>query len=227
MLRTACTRSPTWRPGSTSTRVVGSIIDALHAARRRSSSARPAVPAGDQRGHPDGDREGLPPHADTGALDTAAPAVANDLASTTDTVERRRRSWAPSSAARHLPGRPLPGRGAPVSIVSCDNMAGNGAALAGVIRGFVQASRWSDKEAAARLAFHRCHLPRHGGGPDRARRHRRRTGPPRQPHSACGTTWPLSVSPTGNGSCRIPSSARGHRGNWTGHSSSPMSRPTS
>ena len=48
---------------------------------------------------------------------------------------------ATSLAARFRAG------GAPISMVSCDNMAGNGAALAGVIHGFVQASQWTDKES--------------------------------------------------------------------------------
>ncbi len=82
---------------------------------------------------------------DTGELDTSVPAVAVDLAGTADsapgavsTVVGR---LATSLAARYRAG------GAPISIVSCDNMAGNGAALAGVIRGFVQESHWQDKEA--------------------------------------------------------------------------------
>lgn len=35
--------------------------------------------------------------------------------------------------------------GAPVSVVSCDNMAANGRVVAGVVRDFVEASRWPDR----------------------------------------------------------------------------------
>ena len=83
--------------------------------------------------------------ADTGELDTAAPAVAADLDGTRVSGEAPVRTvigrLASSLAARHRSG------GAPISVVSCDNMAANGAALAGVVRGFVQASAWADKAA--------------------------------------------------------------------------------
>ena len=87
-----------------------------------------------------------------GGLDTAAPGVGADLAATaaTDpdlvTVVGR---LAASLAARFRAG------GAPIDVVSCDNMAGNGAALAGVVREFVAASAWRDRDAGARLARRR------------------------------------------------------------------------
>src|SRR3712207_8815285 len=50
-----------------------------------------------------------------------------------------------------MPGRrprgSIPGQRRPVTVVSCDNMAGNGPALAGVVRVFVEASSWIDKSA--------------------------------------------------------------------------------
>ncbi|MER5185702.1 mannitol dehydrogenase family protein [Streptomyces sp. NPDC002896] len=76
----------------------------------------------------------------TGGLDTAAPPVAADLAASTGgsltTVIGR---LAAGLAARMRMGAP------PVSVVSCDNMAGNGAALGRVVRDFVRASGWPDR----------------------------------------------------------------------------------
>ena len=82
--------------------------------------------------------------ADTGSLDTAAPGVAADLAATAErrpgdlvTVVGRLTASAPP---------PVSGPAQPRSTsCRCDNMAGNGAALAGVVRGFVEASTWSDR----------------------------------------------------------------------------------
>jgi fructuronate reductase len=80
---------------------------------------------------------------DTGGLDTAAPGVAADLAATADagtgdlvTVVGRLTA---SLAARFRTCA------APIDVVSCDNTAANGAALAGVVRGFVEASAWPDR----------------------------------------------------------------------------------
>ncbi|MFC8570854.1 mannitol dehydrogenase family protein [Streptomyces sp. NPDC057245] len=83
----------------------------------------------------------------TGGLDTAAGPVATDLAAPpgvplTTVVGR----LATGLAARMRSGA------APVSVVSCDNMAGNGAVLARVVRDFVRASAWPDRETVlARL----------------------------------------------------------------------------
>ncbi|WP_437059961.1 mannitol dehydrogenase family protein [Streptomyces sp. enrichment culture] len=83
----------------------------------------------------------------TGGLDTAAAPVAADLAAPpgaplTTVVGR----LATGLAARMRSGA------APVSVVSCDNMAGNGAVLARVVRDFVRASAWPDRETVlARL----------------------------------------------------------------------------
>ncbi|MER5215571.1 mannitol dehydrogenase family protein [Streptomyces sp. NPDC002838] len=76
----------------------------------------------------------------TGGLDTAAAPVAADLATAPDgpltTVVGR---LAAGLAARMRAGT------APISVVSCDNMAGNGAALRRVVHDFVRASAWPDR----------------------------------------------------------------------------------
>ncbi|MEV0637815.1 mannitol dehydrogenase family protein [Streptomyces sp. NPDC050619] len=76
----------------------------------------------------------------TGGLNTAAAPVAADLAAAqggplTTVVGR----LAAGLAARMRAGAP------PISVVSCDNMAGNGAALSRVVRDFVRASAWPDR----------------------------------------------------------------------------------
>ena len=131
-------------PGAGRTRVVGAIVDALamgpDAARIDELIAAPEVSTltltVTEKGYsrrPDG------------ALDTAAPGVAADLAATAGpdgaelaTVVGR---LSASLAARFRRG------GAPIDVISCDNMAGNGAALRGVLRGFVEASSWPDRSA--------------------------------------------------------------------------------
>ena len=219
------------RPGRRrppTTRVVGSDHRGTAAAARRrgratTCCARPAVSVVTLTVT----EKGYHRRADNGALDTAAPAIAADLARTADT-RRGATIWAPWSDGwpPSLAGRFRAG-GAPISVVSCDNMAGNGAALAGVIRGFVQATALGRQGRRARLDGDRGRLPGHRGGPDRARPPPTPTGTPRPPRSACGTRWPWSASPTGNGCCRTPSPRRGRRGNSTARCSSPTSLPTS
>jgi fructuronate reductase len=85
--------------------------------------------------------------ADNGRLDTTAPAVAADIARSSGTsTATADLGTVIGRIATSLAGR-YRASGAPISVVSCDNMAGNGAALEGVIRGFVQASGWADKDA--------------------------------------------------------------------------------
>ncbi|MFE9681952.1 mannitol dehydrogenase family protein [Streptomyces sp. NPDC006285] len=76
----------------------------------------------------------------TGGLDTTAGSVAADLAAAPDgpltTVVGR---LAAGLAVRMRAGAP------PVDVVSCDNMADNGAALARVVHDFVRASAWTDR----------------------------------------------------------------------------------
>ncbi|MGW2511396.1 mannitol dehydrogenase family protein [Streptomyces scopuliridis] len=141
------------RPAGPATRVVGSVIEALamgpDAGRVDALLASPEVTVLTltitEKGHHR--RPG------TGELDTRAPEIAADLAvrETGDltTVVGR---IAAGLAARMRSG------GAPVTLVSCDNMAANGAALATVVRGFVEASSWPDRRAvldwmAASVAF--------------------------------------------------------------------------
>ncbi|OMI91260.1 mannitol dehydrogenase [Streptomyces sp. M1013] len=76
-----------------------------------------------------------------GGLDTAAAPVAADLAAP------------PGAPLTTVVGRLASGLAlrmrsdaAPVAVVSCDNMAGNGAVLARVVREFVHASAWPDRE---------------------------------------------------------------------------------
>jgi fructuronate reductase len=91
-----------------------------------------------------------------GALDTRQPDVAADLAAT-------RTPGAPPATtvvgrvAELLAQRYRAG-GAPLSVVSCDNMARNGRALERVVRDFVAHAGWADGEAvlawmAASIAF--------------------------------------------------------------------------
>ncbi|WP_322500506.1 mannitol dehydrogenase family protein [Streptomyces rochei] len=76
----------------------------------------------------------------TGGLDTLAGPVAADLAASSDgqltTVVGR---LAAALSARMRAGAP------PVSVVSCDNMADNGAVLGRVVHDFVRASAWPDR----------------------------------------------------------------------------------
>jgi fructuronate reductase len=132
-------------PTGDRTRVVGSVVDALlmrrDSARVEALIASPEVTVVTLTVT----EKGYHRRPDTGALDTGAPGVAADLAATraagpTDLVTVvGRLGWSLASRFRTC--------GAPISIVSCDNMAANGPALAGVVRGFVQASSWPDKEA--------------------------------------------------------------------------------
>jgi fructuronate reductase len=132
--------------GNTTTRVVGSIVDALllspDAGRVHDVVCAPQTTVVTLTVT----EKGYYRRADTGALDVAAPAIAADLATTADTTGAAELGTVVGQLATSLAMRFRAG-GAPISLVSCDNMAGNGAALAGVIRGFVQQSQWKDKEA--------------------------------------------------------------------------------
>ncbi|WP_326761580.1 mannitol dehydrogenase family protein [Streptomyces phaeochromogenes] len=76
----------------------------------------------------------------TGGLDTSAGPVAADLAAGPDgpltTVIGR---LAAGLAARMRAGAP------PINVVSCDNMADNGAALGRVVHDYIRASSWPDR----------------------------------------------------------------------------------
>ncbi|KPI20654.1 Mannitol 2-dehydrogenase [Actinobacteria bacterium OK074] len=126
------------RPEGPRTRVVGSVIDALamgpDAKAVNALLADPEVTVVTLTIT----EKGYQRLASTGGLDTAA--VAADLVADPDgpltTVLGR---LAAGLAARTRAG------GAPISVVSCDNMAGNGAVLGRVVREFVAASNWPDR----------------------------------------------------------------------------------
>ncbi|GGV64277.1 mannitol dehydrogenase [Streptomyces griseoloalbus] len=128
------------RPDGLRTRVIGSVVDAL--AMGPDAGAVDALLT---------DREvtvvsltvtekGYHRSPSTGGLDTAAGPVAADLAAAPDgpltTVVGR---LATGLAARMRAGAP------PVSVVSCDNMADNGAALSRVVHDYIRASAWPDR----------------------------------------------------------------------------------
>jgi fructuronate reductase len=131
-------------PGAGVVRVVGAVVEALRmradAARLTQLLALPEVTVVTLTVT----EKGYSRRPDTGGLDTSAPGVAADLAATADTtadlVTVIGRLTA-SLAARFRAG------GAPIDVVSCDNTATNGAALGRVVRGFVEASAWPDRDA--------------------------------------------------------------------------------
>ncbi len=140
-----CLYSVTERaPGDLRTRVVGSVVEALFlsedAARVRelfmSSELGTVTLTVTEKGYYR--------RPDTGRLDVAAAPIAADLAATASD----------DSVAGTVLGQIASGlrarfhvTGAPIDVVSCDNMAGNGPALATVVRGFIEASAWHDRDA--------------------------------------------------------------------------------
>ncbi|MFG2550584.1 mannitol dehydrogenase family protein [Streptomyces sp. NPDC048581] len=77
----------------------------------------------------------------TGGLDTAREAVAADLAASREGVAMTAIGrLACGLAARMRSGAPS------INVVSCDNMADNGAVLSRVVRDFVRAADWPDRE---------------------------------------------------------------------------------
>lgn len=124
-------------PGPLRPRVVGSIAEALHlradADRVLDLMASPDITVVTltitEKAHYR--------RAGSGGLDTSAPEVAADLSG----AEYRTvvGTLAHGLAARFRRG------GAPVSVMSCDNMAANGRVVARVVRDFVAASRWPDR----------------------------------------------------------------------------------
>jgi fructuronate reductase len=125
-------------PEGPSTRVVGSIVAALHggtdAAAVEALVASPATTVVTltvtEKAH----------HRRPGSteLDTAAPEIAADLASDRPATVVGR--LASALAARFRAGAE------PISVVSCDNTAANGEVLRGVVRGYVEASAWPDRQ---------------------------------------------------------------------------------
>lgn len=129
-------------PGPLRPRVVGSIVEALHmrddADRVTDLVASPEVTVVTltitEKGHHR--------RAGTGGLDTGVPEVAADLAATASPDGRF--ATVVGALAHGLATRFRRG-GAPVSVVSCDNMAANGAVVAGLVRDYVAASHWPDR----------------------------------------------------------------------------------
>lgn len=131
-------------PGPPKTRVVGSIVDAL---RMRADRER----IGELLGSPDVTvvtvtitEKAHYRRSGTGALDTRAPEVAADLAATG--VPDPEFGTVVGMLAGCLATR-FRRDGAPISVVSCDNMTANGDALGLVVRRFVEASQWKDRDA--------------------------------------------------------------------------------
>jgi fructuronate reductase len=80
---------------------------------------------------------------DTGGLDLTSAAVMEDLARTADGSAAHTvvGALAAGLVERHRAG------GAPIDIVSCDNMTANGAATGRAVREFLAASSWTDRNA--------------------------------------------------------------------------------
>jgi fructuronate reductase len=133
-------------PGGATTRVVGSLVEAL-ALRTDAARVRELLA--------DADvgvvtltitEKGYHRAPGTGLLDVASPPVATDLAATATTGPDGPLGTALGHLAAGLRAR-FHADGAPITVVPCDNMAANGPALAGVVRGFVEASTWADRDA--------------------------------------------------------------------------------
>nr|WP_243274837.1 mannitol dehydrogenase family protein [Streptomyces albus] len=82
---------------------------------------------------------------DGGVLDLAAPAVAADLERAAAGAHGVRPTTVVGRLAAGLADRMRSGA-APVTVVSCDNMADNGAVLGAVVREFVAAGGWPDRQ---------------------------------------------------------------------------------
>ncbi|MGW7290898.1 mannitol dehydrogenase family protein [Streptomyces xiamenensis] len=80
-------------------------------------------------------------HARGGTLDRAAPAIAADLAAAADPARAR---TVIGRLAAGLAAR-MRTTAAPITVVTCDNMADNGAVLGAVVRAFTEASGWPDR----------------------------------------------------------------------------------
>ncbi|MBP2326676.1 fructuronate reductase [Kibdelosporangium banguiense] len=126
-------------PGEPRPRVVGSIVEAL-------SMHRDSARIHDLVSEPDVSvitltvtEKAYFRRAGNGRLDTRAPEVAVDLV-TTGTPRTVVGALAHALATRYRRN------GAPISVVSCDNITANGSALHTVVRDFVEASLWPDRE---------------------------------------------------------------------------------
>ncbi|MEU3558106.1 mannitol dehydrogenase family protein [Streptomyces fragilis] len=125
-------------PDGPRTRVVGQLREALHAAddadRLRALLASPRVTVVTLTVTEKGYRR-----APGGGLDTTDPLVAADLAGAPVPGS------VPGQLAHGLRARRVV-CGAPLNVVPCDNMADNGQVVARLVREFVQASGWDDRD---------------------------------------------------------------------------------
>ncbi|GAA4862265.1 mannitol dehydrogenase family protein [Saccharopolyspora rosea] len=125
-------------------RVVGSVVEALRMradrARLRELLASPDVTTATLTVT----EKGYARRPDTGGLDTADAGVAADLAAAR--AGETELGTVVGALASALAAR-FRGCGAPINVISCDNAAGNGPALAGVVGEFVRESGWPDAEA--------------------------------------------------------------------------------
>ncbi|MDR2372647.1 MAG: mannitol dehydrogenase family protein [Bifidobacteriaceae bacterium] len=145
-------------PGAPSTRLIGSIIEVLHAA--ASAERVQSLLASADLGVVTltVTEKGYARLAGTGRLDTANPAIAADLALTGRAAAASPAAGSgpqgrrPVSVIGHLAfglARRFHAHRAPLTIVSADNMAGNGPALRQVVLDFITASHWADSAALA------------------------------------------------------------------------------
>ncbi|MER7792167.1 mannitol dehydrogenase family protein [Streptomyces sp. NPDC097640] len=138
-------------PDGPVTRVIGTVTEVLHAAddgaRLTELLASPDVTVVTLTVTEKGYRR----DPATGGLDLADPLIRGDLAGATASAS------AVGQLAYGLRAR-LRSGGAPLSVVSCDNMAGNGAVLRRLVREFLAATKWAERErllewTAASVAF--------------------------------------------------------------------------
>ncbi|NUS85582.1 MAG: mannitol dehydrogenase family protein [Streptomyces sp.] len=135
------------RPDGPLTRVVGTVTEVLHAAddgtRLTELLASPDVTVVTLTVTEKGYRR----DPATGGLDLTDPLVRGDLTQS-DPVRGeviRAAATVVGQLAYGLRAR-LRSGGAPLSVVSCDNMAGNGAVVRRLVRDFLSATRWQERE---------------------------------------------------------------------------------
>jgi fructuronate reductase len=130
-------------PGGSSTRVVGAFAESLglgpDAGRVGQLLAAPELTTVTLTIT----EKGYHRRTDTCGLDLASPAVADDLARIAGGDHPR---TVVGALAAGLVGRHRAG-GPPISVVSCDNMTANGSATARVVREFLTAGPWPDRDA--------------------------------------------------------------------------------
>ncbi|MGW8379729.1 mannitol dehydrogenase family protein [Streptomyces sp. ODS28] len=131
------------RPEGTATAAVGALVEALemrrHGARLTELLASPDVTVVTLTVTEKGYHRS--PH--TGRLDLDDPGISADLT----LPQEHEPATVVGRLAAGLAARLRAGGGAPITLVCCDNMAGNGAALETVLRDFIGASAWPERRA--------------------------------------------------------------------------------